>query len=214
MTPQPRTGADIFADRVEYWISTPRATFGITAADGIVTRTAPIAKRWAGKPISDALDFYRSNGGEIAIIGHSNPKGKKPCAVCGVYDFVDPCRHCRDDLPGLLARLNEQRQRIINSLAVDTLALETAIKAASDDEMLRYQRLLLARQATIGKPGAAADFNRRYVATQKSPDGLGSIARAMARLDTEPARTSFLVKLESSITAVQTAMKEGKNQHD
>ena len=42
-----------------YWVSTPRATFGVGETDGVVTSAAPIAyKRVMGLPIEDALALY------------------------------------------------------------------------------------------------------------------------------------------------------------
>lgn len=207
MTPAHRTGSDLFADRVEYWVSTPRATFGVMAADGVVTRTAPIAKKWIGKRVIDMMVSYRDSGATVEIIGHANPRGKRACTVCKVtYDFTDPCSHCREDLPGLLVTLNEQQANIIAGIAADTLVLDSAINAANDDELIRYQRLLLARQATIGKPTKEVEFNKRYVATQALQSGLGSIARAMARLDTRPARESALSDLQRAIDVVELAI--------
>lgn len=44
-----------------YWISVSYATFGICEVDGIVTKTAPIAKWCRGRRIKVVLDYYRNS---------------------------------------------------------------------------------------------------------------------------------------------------------
>jgi len=52
-----------------YWISTPRATFGVVTERGIVTQAAPIARWTIGKTIEPVLDYYRQRGAIIKEVG-------------------------------------------------------------------------------------------------------------------------------------------------
>jgi len=52
-----------------YWISTPRATFGVVTEQGIVTQAAPIARWTISKTIERVLDYYRQRGAIIIEVG-------------------------------------------------------------------------------------------------------------------------------------------------
>ena len=42
-----------------YWISTPRATYGVIVVDGRIAKAAPIARRFLGKTIGHIEEYYR-----------------------------------------------------------------------------------------------------------------------------------------------------------
>lgn len=67
------------------------------------------------------------------ITPNTTPR-KRPCDVCSVFDTVNPCRHCREDLPGLLVSLQTQQKRL-QALIADGADLDAR----------------LARQALLGK---------------------------------------------------------------
>jgi hypothetical protein len=42
-----------------YWISTPRATYGVLVVEGRIIKAAPIARKFLGKTVGHIEDYYK-----------------------------------------------------------------------------------------------------------------------------------------------------------
>lgn len=135
------------------------------------------------------------------------------CKVCGLHSHTGPlCEYCRKDLFYTLQGLTNQQNAIVARMAGDSQALDNAINAANDDELIRYQKLLAARKSAqtqfdLGSSAAMTEFSRRYDVTKNLSDGLGCIVRADERVSTAWRDVELLNTLQDKIAAVEAAIE-------
>jgi hypothetical protein len=127
---------------------------------------------------------------------------RKACEVCGLRSAGYLCDNCRADLPGLLARLQQQHTTISSKIESAYQSLQNALQRALPADLDRFTKLHVARAQN------GVDFASRYAKTLALDDGLGAIVRAeKAYFDCEGLQL-MLVKVESSIKVVEFAIAE------
>lgn len=153
-----------------------------------------------------------TNRWQREYVAQQNERGKQPlitiqrkaCEVCGLRSAGYLCDECRADLPGLLARLQQQHATIGGKIESAYQTLQNALRDATPADLDRFSLVEKARAQN------GAEFASRYAKTLALEDGLGAIVRAeKAHLDCKESQL-MLAKIESDISVVKFAIAERK----